>query len=118
MNDRSHLGADPKAVTRADRLGNDLCEPGSEDRQLRRIDPRNLDSQHDEYGADYNTLKASSEHGVRNDRKRLVDYHVRQEESYEQKVPVLPDRLDLLRIAFLLSVRRARVKGLAGLDGR
>ena len=32
--------------------------------------------QYDKHGADYDTLKASSENGVRNDRERLVDYHV------------------------------------------
>ena len=52
------------------------------------------DIQHDEYCADYDTLKASSEDGIRDDREYLVDYHVRQEESDEEEAAILPDGLD------------------------
>ena len=41
-----------------------------------RMDLHIRDSQHDEYGADHNTLKASPKNGVGDDRERLVDYHV------------------------------------------
>jgi len=37
------------------------------------------DLQYNEYCANHDTLKASTENGVRNDRECLVDYHVRQE---------------------------------------
>ena len=73
-----------------------------------------LDSQHDEYGADHDALNATSENGVCNDRERLIDYHVRQEEGYEEEMAVLPDGFDLLRIAFLFTVRRTRVELLGG----
>lgn len=43
---------------------------------------RNL--QNDEYCADYDTLKTSSKNRVGDDRERLVDDHVRQEESHEK----------------------------------
>ena len=64
--------------------------------------------QHDEYCADHDTLEASSKNGVRNDRERLVDNHVRQEESHEEEVAILPDGLDFLCIAFLFTVRYIR----------
>ena len=40
------------------------------------MDLRFCDLQHDEYCADHDTLKTSTEDRVRYDRERLVDYHV------------------------------------------
>ena len=76
------------------------------------MNPHIWDLQHDEHGADHNTLKTSPKDGVSNDRESLVDYHVRQEESHEKKVAVLPDRLDFLRIALLFTAKRMRIEGL------
>jgi len=61
--------------------------------------------QYNEYCADHDTLEAPSKNWVRNDRECLVDYHVRQEESHEEEVAILPDRFDFLCIAFLFTVR-------------
>ena len=51
--------------------------------------------------------------GVHNGWECFVDYHIRQEESYED-MAVLPNRLDLLCIAFLFNVRHLWVRK----DGR
>lgn len=72
----------------ADGLGNDFSEPRSEDRQSLRINLRIWNSQYDEHDADRNTLEASSKDGVNNDRECFVDYHVRREKSYEEKVAI------------------------------
>jgi len=77
-------------------------------------DLRIRDSQHDEHGADHNTLKASPENGVSNHRECLVDYHVRQQESDEEKVAVLPDRLDFLGIKLLFTARHIQVETSGG----
>ena len=71
-------------------------------------------SQHDEHGADYNTLKASPKNGVSDNRECLVDYHVRQEESNEEKVAVLPNRLNFLGITLLFTGRHIQVEGSGG----
>ena len=69
------------------------------------------DSQHDEYSADYDTRKATPKNGISNDRECLVDYHVRQEESYKEKVTILPNRLDFLCIPLLFTARHVQVGG-------
>ena len=87
---------------------------GTEHVGHRRIGLRFRILQNDEYCADCDTLKASSKNRVSNDRDRLVDDHVRQEESHEKQVATLSDRLNPLRVALLFAKRRIRVEGSGG----
>lgn len=61
------------------------------------------DLHHDENGRHNDALNSAAQQGIRNDGKRLVDNHVRQEESYKQQMAILSNRLDLVGVFSLVS---------------
>lgn len=63
-------------------------------------------SHYNENGTDDNALDATAEDWLGDDGQGFVDYHVRQEKSDEQKVPIFADGNNLLSILLLLPAKR------------
>jgi hypothetical protein len=97
-------------------LRNDFGEPKGGAISRHRIDSHIRDLQNDEDRADHDTLKPTTENGVRDHREGLVDDHVGKEEGHKKKVTVLPDVLDFLCIALLFAGKHDQVEGSGGED--
>lgn len=67
---------------------------------------REEDVHDDEDRADDYALDAATEDGVCDNGQRLVHDHVREEQCDKQEVPVLADRLNLVRIELLFAAWR------------
>lgn len=66
---------------------------------------KNQEHAHDDKNcADDDALEATAKDGVGDDRERLVDDHVGEEERDEEEMPVFADRLDLFGIFALFAV--------------
>jgi hypothetical protein len=63
-----------------------------------------IHSHDNENRTDYHALDASPEDGVRDDRQCFIDDHIGEKQSNKQEVPVLPDRLNLVRILSLVAI--------------
>jgi hypothetical protein len=99
LDERSHLHTNPNVTSANLTMGTvTRC----------RTNVRIWDLQHYEYSANYNTVEASSEGGVRDDRKCLIDYRVREKRCYEG-VAILPDRLGFFHITLLLAGGYVRI---------
>ncbi len=63
-----------------------------------------IHSHDNENRTDYHALDSSPEDWGGDDRQCFIDNHVGEKQSNKQEMPVLPDRLDLIRILSLVAI--------------